>query len=132
MAARFCKLEQYCPTADLFSLYHTRETAFLDSSLTSKYGNFSIIGLYSYLKAEETDGILKVNGTVQKESLLDFLNQYLKEHKEENPTNLPAELLAISLMITAGVLNRFQAGIKKRFQCRMPCLSFLIYISSKI
>ena len=89
MAARFCKLEQYCPTADLFSLYHTRETAFLDSSLTSKYGNFSIIGLYSYLKAEETDGILKVNGTVQKESLLDFLNQYLKEHKEENPTNLP-------------------------------------------
>ena len=89
MAARFCKLEQYCPTADLFSLYHTRETAFLDSSLTSKYGNYSIIGLYSYLKAEETDGILKVNGTVQKESLLDFLNQYLKEHKEENPTDLP-------------------------------------------
>ena len=89
MAARFCKLEQYCPTADLFFLYHTRETAFLDSSLTSKYGNFSIIGLYPYLKAEETDGILKVNGTVQKESLLDFLNQYLKEHKEENPTNLP-------------------------------------------
>lgn len=89
MAARFCKLEQYCPTADLFSLYHTRETAFLDSSLTNKYGNYSIIGLYSYLKAEETDGILKVNGTIQKGSLLDFLNQYLKEHKEENPTNLP-------------------------------------------
>ena len=80
MAARFCKLEQYCPTADLFSLYHTRETAFLDSSLTNKYGNYSIIGLYSYLKAEETDGILKVNGTIQKGSLLDFLNQYLKEN----------------------------------------------------
>ena len=48
MAVRFCKLKQYCPTADLFSLYHTRETAFLDSSLTNKYGNYSIIGLYSY------------------------------------------------------------------------------------
>ena len=71
MAVRFCKLKQYCPTADLFSLYHTRETAFLDSSLTNKYGNYSIIGLYSYLKAEETDGILKVNGTIQKGSLLE-------------------------------------------------------------
>ena len=128
MAARFCKLEQYCPTADLFSLYHTRETAFLDSSLTSKYGNFSIIGLYSYLKAEETDGILKVNGTVQKESFVIFLKSIFKENTKKKTQPIYRcfwrELLAISLMITAGVLNRFQAGIKKRFQCRMRMFGF--------
>lgn len=89
LATRFCKLTHYCPTADLFSLYHTRETAFLDSSLTSEYGNYSIIGLYPYLKAEETNHILKVNGEERDQSLLDFLTQYLKEHKEENPTSLP-------------------------------------------
>lgn len=76
--------------AEIFDLYyHEKDAVFLDSSLQNEYGRYSIVGLSPYLKAEEINGILFLNGSKQHESFSDWLKIYLKENEERNPTDLP-------------------------------------------
>lgn len=80
----------YCPAIDIYSCYAgEKDTAFLDSSLENMYGNYSIIGIRPYLKVEDRNGELFVNGVAQEGTFTGYISEYLKGHVEENPTTLP-------------------------------------------
>jgi para-aminobenzoate synthetase component 1 len=81
---------RYCPALDIYSCYsEEKDAVFLDSSLENRYGNYSIIGIHPYLKVEDKNGILFVNGTPQEGTFAGYISDYLKGHWEENPTTLP-------------------------------------------
>ena len=80
----------YCPAIDIYSCYsEEKDTVFLDSSLQNMYGNYSIIGIHPYLKVEDRNDELYVNGVIQEGTFADYISGYLKVHGEENPTTLP-------------------------------------------
>ncbi|AFM39354.1 aminodeoxychorismate synthase, component I [Desulfosporosinus acidiphilus SJ4] len=80
----------YCPAVDIYSSYaEEKDTVFLDSSLKNMYGNYSIIGIHPYLRIEDRNGELFVNGVPQKGTLTGYISDYLLHHEEENPTALP-------------------------------------------
>lgn len=88
--ADYKEWSRYYPAVDIYSCYSEEEdTVFLDSSLANKYGNYSIIGIHPYLKVEDRNGELFVNGVLQEGSFADYISKYLKVHREENPTALP-------------------------------------------
>ena len=89
LSLKYKKLKKYFPAEILYSHFHNTKSVFLDSSLKNKYGKYSIIGLYPYLEVKESNGILKVNGDETNGNLLDFLDSYIKENKQENNTTLP-------------------------------------------
>ncbi|MGN0363648.1 MAG: aminodeoxychorismate synthase component I [Bilifractor sp.] len=68
------------------ALHYKEEWAFLDSSLNGRDGRYSILGLYPYLQAEESQGVLLVNGQRREGDLLDFLKCYLTRHYAEEKT----------------------------------------------
>ena len=75
---------------DIFScLYQEPEAVFLDSSLKNQYGQYSIAGFLPEMKAEEKDGVFYLNEQPRQMDCMDWLKQYLAEHREENPTDLP-------------------------------------------
>lgn len=78
------------PSIDkIFHIIHNEpDVAFLDSSLTGNLGQYSIIGLSPYLKLVKSD-VFTVNGKICDIPFEDFLKNYLNEHKEYNPTDLP-------------------------------------------
>lgn len=79
-----------CSLYDIFScLYKEPEAVFLDSSLKNQYGQYSIAGFLPEMKAEERDGIFYLNEKPKQEDCMDWLKQYLAEHKEKNTTSLP-------------------------------------------
>ncbi len=83
------KLEPYVPLAELFDLFREEDQAvFLDSSLEGGLGEFSIIGRNPYLtlRQEET---LFVNGKAAEGTISGYMKEYLRTHREENPTGLP-------------------------------------------
>lgn len=88
--ANYQECSFYCPAVDIYHLFSDiKETIFLDSSLANKYGNYSIIGINPYLKVEEKNGQLFVNGTEKEGTLIDYISDYLKGHADENQTTLP-------------------------------------------
>jgi para-aminobenzoate synthetase component I len=88
--ANYKAWSSYCPAIDIYSCFSEEEgCVFLDSSLENSYGNYSIIGLHPYLKVEDRKGILFVNGVRQEGTFTDYISEYLKVHREENPTTLP-------------------------------------------
>ena len=89
MSLKYKKLKKYFPAEILYSHFHNTKSIFLDSSLKNKYGKYSVIGLYPYLEVKESNGILKVNDNEASGNLLDFLDSYIKENKQENNTTLP-------------------------------------------
>ena len=75
---------------EIFScLYQESEAVFLDSSLVNKYGQYSIVGMLPRVKVEEKNDRFYLNNQPQDGDALAWLKQYLAEHKEENPTDLP-------------------------------------------
>lgn len=75
---------------DIFScLYQEPEAVFLDSSLKNQYGQYSIAGFLPEMKAEEKDGVFYLNDQPREMDCMDWLKQYLAEHREDNPTGLP-------------------------------------------
>ena len=64
-----------------------RDWAFLDSSLKGRDGRYSILGLYPYLRADERDGELLVNGEKRSGDLLNFLKHYIEDNREQ-PENV--------------------------------------------
>jgi len=80
----------YRPAVDIYQLFSDiKDTIFLDSSLMNKYGNYSIIGINPYLKVEDRNGQLFVNGTEKDGTLMDYISDYLKGHADDNQTTLP-------------------------------------------
>lgn len=71
--------------------------AFLDSSLHGQNGRYSILGLYPYLRAEERDGTLLVNGAKRRGDLLGFMKDYLEKNREERAAGGP--------VMTAGAIG---------------------------
>ncbi|MDY4970019.1 MAG: aminodeoxychorismate synthase component I [Lachnospiraceae bacterium] len=75
---------------DIFScLYQEPDAVFLDSSLKNQYGQYSVAGFLPEMKAEEKNGIFYLNEQPCQGDCMSWMKQYLAEHKEENPTDLP-------------------------------------------
>ncbi len=82
-------LNEYPPIHRIFDCYAREEMAvFLDSSLKNQLGQYSIIGLYPYLTLVKGERFT-VNGQECSQSLEDYVKEYLRAHREENPTDLP-------------------------------------------
>lgn len=87
---KYKEWSRYCPAIDLYSLYAgEKDTVFLDSSLENGYGNYSFIGINPYLRVEDRNGVLFINGVAQEGTLTGYISGYLQAHAEENPTTLP-------------------------------------------
>lgn len=102
-------LETYIPLAEIFAygrFYEKEDTAFLDSSLENELGRYSILGLKPYLKLVKGEKFT-VNGVESEIGFEEYVRTYLKEHRQENPTELP---------LTAGAIGYFsyEYGEKKR------------------
>ncbi|NTU89365.1 MAG: aminodeoxychorismate/anthranilate synthase component I, partial [Actinobacteria bacterium] len=90
MSTTVKELTCYRPLADIFELVRTRENViFLDSSLHSETGRFSIVGLEPYLVLEQRNDICYENGIAVTTTFLDTLRTHLKAEEEPNETPLP-------------------------------------------
>ena len=83
------ELRAYPAIHRIFGLFQAqRDAVFLDSSLKNGLGQYSIIGLYPYLKLVNGE-TFTVNGERQEGSFEDYLSNYLVQHREKNETDLP-------------------------------------------
>jgi len=83
-------IKNHKPIHRLFECYKNfPNVAFLDSSLKSDEGKFSIIALYPYLSISHQDGKTKINNELSTISFDEYLKNYLQEKKEKNNTSLP-------------------------------------------
>lgn len=107
-------LSPYIPIYDIFTIFsQEKDAVFLDSSLENKLGRYSIIGLNPYLKLVNGREFT-VNGQVSAQSFESYLKEYLKNHRDENHTDLP---------IVSGAIGYFsyEYGRKKeKIQHRAP------------
>lgn len=84
------QLKEYKKASDIFdAFYEYNDAVFLDSSLENNMGNYSIIGLNSYLNLKVTKNILYINEKESTLSFEDYLREYLIKNKEENESMLP-------------------------------------------
>lgn len=84
------QLEYYIKACDIFDIFHdVKDAVFLDSSLENNMGNYSIIGLNSYLNLTVRDNMLYVNGVPDKLTLHEYLKNYLNDNIDENQSSLP-------------------------------------------
>lgn len=108
MSTEVRKLDLYKKTSDIFERYKDTDRAvFLDSSLKNQLGRYSIVGLHPYLEVKEEQGKCYVNGEEQEISVENYIEQYLLEHKEENPWNLP---------MIAGAVGYFSYDFGRKFE----------------
>lgn len=90
MGTRVAMLKGKCPLASLFEQYREeRPAAFLDSSLQSQVGRYSIMGRKPWMILREEEGILFENGIQTEGSLEERLGNIMHIWQEKNPTNLP-------------------------------------------
>ena len=102
------KLSVYKETADIFEIYKEHKMAvFLDSALENNLGQYSIIGLFPYMVIKEEDGICYRNDEPLAISFEEEMNRQLKEHYEENPTELP---------LAAGAIGYFSYDYGRKFE----------------
>lgn len=102
------RLSFYKETADIFEIYKDREmVVFLDSALENSLGQYSVIGLFSYLVLKEEEGICYKNGVPVSLSFEEAMNQELRVQQEENPTKLP---------LTAGAIGYFSYDYGRKFE----------------
>ncbi len=108
MGTEIKKLNFYIPAEDIFEHYKDHELAiFLDSSLQSQTGRYSVIGLNPYLVLKEADGVCYRNNAPQNSPFLDLLQHDLDFYREENPTDLP---------LIAGALGYFSYDFGRKFE----------------
>lgn len=89
MVVSIKKLYKYISAQIIFDKVKDDKAVFLDSSKTGRLGKYSIIGIEPYLELKEEEGVLYVNGKETKETLDNYLSEYLKDNREENNSNLP-------------------------------------------
>lgn len=108
MKTEIHKMSFYKKLSDIFWKYETYDHAiFLDSSLENETGRYSIVGLYPYFILKEENGIFYKNGRQEKGNLEDFLENYLKEHYEENFSKLP---------MISGAIGYFSYDYGRKFE----------------
>lgn len=82
-------LERYVPIHRIFDFFAREEMAvFLDSSLQNELGQYSVIGLFPWMTLVNGDKFT-VNGKECGQSFESYVKEFLKSHREENPTRLP-------------------------------------------
>lgn len=108
MSAYIEKAEHFLPCSKIFNeLYAEPMAVFLDSSLHNELGRYSIIGIFPYHILKVSGGTLYIN---EEKSILPFdiyLKDYLRQHKEENPTELP---------LVSGGIGFFSYDYGRRFE----------------
>ncbi|SFB26383.1 aminodeoxychorismate synthase, subunit I [Acetitomaculum ruminis DSM 5522] len=120
------KLDNYPDMADIFHLLRNKEEAvFLDSSQKSELGKFSIIALRPYLKLVNSRGKFTINGKESKESFLEYVKEYLSEHKEENDSDLP--LLSGAVGYFSYDFGRKKEGVESRHNEELEIPDALLY-----
>lgn len=83
------KLTRYPAIDRIFaSVQNTEDAVFLDSSLQGNLGQYSIVAIHPYLKLVKGEQFT-VNGAPVEEPFEDYVKRYLREHREENKSNLP-------------------------------------------
>ena len=81
---------KYPSSHEVFDYIRQKEEAvFLDSSDKGELGRYSIIACRPYLKLEDYGEYFTINGEKSGQDFSAYVKQYLKEHEEENETNLP-------------------------------------------
>lgn len=111
-------LEPYVPIDRIFSLFaEETDAVILESSLHNQLGRYSIIGRKPYMKVVK-DQHLWVNGERREESFAAFMGAYLKENKEDNPTDLP--------MIDGGI-GFLSYDYNRGVETALPECMFLFY-----
>ncbi|NMB14902.1 MAG: aminodeoxychorismate synthase component I [Gallicola sp.] len=124
------KLSFYKKIKDFLPLYKDyKNTIFLDSSLENTYGKYSILGISPAVILEEKDGIFYKNNQSMKGSIEDYLTEFIKNNKEENPTSLP--LISGFLGYLSYDFGRKFENIKSRHQkiYDIPDAVFILYNS---
>ncbi len=90
MSTAIKELAEYKPISEIFKLFSNKKNAvFLDSSLESEWGAYSIIGINEYLTIMLEDGKLFINQVESNLDFKEFIRGYLLEEWEENPSVLP-------------------------------------------
>lgn len=93
------ELKEYIKACDIFDAFYTeKDVVLLDSSLENSMGNYSIIGLNSYLKITVEDNVLYVNGEKSNLSFEDYLRQYIRANSIRNKSGLPIVSGAIGFL----------------------------------
>lgn len=83
------EFKEYPPIHQIFAqIQDQKDAVFLDSSLTNQLGRHSIVGLHPYLKLVK-GAAFTVNGKASADSFEYWTENYLKSHREKNPTGLP-------------------------------------------
>lgn len=128
MKTKIYKLDFYRKSEDIFEQYKCEPMAiFLDSSLENQLGRYSIIGLKPYLILKENDGIFYKNDEPQEETFEQGIQKYLKQYKEDNPTDLP--LISGALGYFSYDYGRKFEGIRSRHpkKLQIPEVLFVFY-----
>lgn len=128
MSAYITKAEHFLPCSEIFNeLYKQPMAVFLDSSLHNDLGRYSIIGISPYDILKKSDGILYVNGKKSPHSFDAYLKEYLKKHKEENPTSLPLVSGGIGFFSYDYGRSFEQINTRHQKQDSMPEVIFAFY-----
>ena len=113
MQTNIKKLEKQIDIYEIFRILSSQEDfkdkkiSFLDSSLTNKYGKFSIIAMNCFFELREEKGKTIINGVESERSFDEVLDKFLMENKEENTTNLP---------IIAGGIGYFSYDYGRKYE----------------
>jgi len=90
MSTEIKELAEYKPISEIFKLFSNKKNAvFLDSSLESELGAYSIIGINEYLTITLEDGRLFINQVESNLDFKEFIRGVLLEEWEENRSGLP-------------------------------------------
>ena len=95
MKTNIKRLEKQIDIYEIFRILSSQEDfkdkkiSFLDSSLTNKYGKFSIIAMNCFFELREEKGKTIINGVESEKPFDEVLDKFLMKNKEENTTNLP-------------------------------------------
>ncbi len=122
------KMEKYIKADEIFNIfYKNTDAVFLDSSLDNDKGNYSIIGLNSYLKLMVKKDVLFVNGKESRNTFEKYLREYLHINKEKNETDFP--LISGAIGYISYDYGRFNENISTRHteECDIPECIFNFY-----
>ena len=118
---KIATIKNHKPIHQLFECFKDfSNIAFLDSSLKSDEGKFSIIALYPYLSISTQDGKTKINNEPSTTPFDKFLKNYLQEKKDVNNTFLPIISGAIGYFSYDYALEKYSIISKHKRRLESP------------
>ncbi|MCU6763266.1 Para-aminobenzoate synthase component 1 [uncultured Roseburia sp.] len=114
------EFKYYPPIHKIFEVFREeRDAVFLESSMHSEQGRFSVIGLYPYLKLVKKEQFT-VNGEICERPFEEYVKEYLKENQEDNPTNLPLIAGAVGYFSYDYGQKRMGLASRKKSRIEIP------------